>query len=341
MELKDPIELHLQRVNTLDRRQYLRPMGSGELIERAARIYQYTARKIIAQSAVPSILCFIALVFGASFLLPSFFVIVGGDQLTDDITRVVIATVLTLTLAIPLFVYGLSQIFTSAVRESNDFITGDRLPGEVSNAQLAAPNPWKFTALLSFATAESLIPFFITAGLFIAGAVIQGLVPNSLIPGLFGVLGFVMAFLTFFLTPVLLLRNSLIPVVAIVEQNLSKSSRKRGRDLTARKGHVSGIGETMFAALITTVIVGLALFISAQVFTQFILNAGPVKSWLGGILLGDLLSSALAMIPGFTVLWLITPFWAIFCTTAYYDRRIRLEGFDIRMLAKDVLEVRE
>ncbi|MBA4292826.1 hypothetical protein C0431_07615 [bacterium] len=341
MELKDPIELHLKRVNNLDRRQFLRPMSASELLERAARVYQLTARTIIAQSAIPSLLCFIALVFGATFLLPSFFVVVGGDQLGDDLTRVAIAGLLTLFLAVPLFVFGLGQIYSNAVRESNEYILGDRLSGEPANKVLPSPNPWRFTVLLTFATAESLLPFFITSGLFIVGAILQSFTPDSLLPGFLAVLGFMMAFLTFFLTPVLLLRNSLIPVTAIVEQNLTKSSRTRGRELTKRKGHVGGIGETMFSALVTTSFIALALFISAQIFTNLILESAPVKSWLGSILLGDLFRSTLEMLPGFTVLWLITPFWAIFCTVAYYDRRIRLEGFDIRILARDVLEVRE
>ncbi|MFM9873350.1 MAG: hypothetical protein ACKVQS_07790 [Fimbriimonadaceae bacterium] len=341
MELKDPIELHLQRVNSLDRRQFLRPMTSSEKLERSARIYQLSARKILAKTLLPSLFCFVSLIFGGAYLLPSFFVIVGGDQLTDDLSRVGIAAILTIFLAIPLFMFGLGQCFASAVAETNDYITGDRLPGEPAVTKLEIPNPWKFTNLLSLAALESFLPILAASICFLLGAVIQSAAPDSIVPGLLGVIGFLIAMASFVVTPILFFRNCLVPVVAVLEKGDGKSIRTRARMLARSKGNIPGIAESMLHGFVVFLIVGGGLFLMFQIAINLILGMGTIENWLGSVIFGDLIKSAGEMLPLFAIIWLLTPFWAALSTVNYYDRRIKLEGFDIRMLAKDVLEVRE
>lgn len=341
MELKDPIELHLQRVNSLDRRQFLRPMTSSEKLERAARIYQLSARRILAQTLLPSLFCFVSMIFGGAYLLPSFFVIIGGDKLTDDLSRVGIAALLTLFLAIPLFMFGLGQCFATAVSETNDYITGDRLPGEPQVTKLDIPNPWKFTSILSIAALESFLPIFAASLCFILGALVQNTAPDSILPGFLGVIGFLIAMASFVITPILFFRNCLIPVVAVLEKGDSKTIRSRGRYLAKAKGNITGVAESMIHGLIVFLFVGGGLFAMLQIAFSIILGMGAIENWLGSVIFGDLLKSAGQMLPLYAIIWLLTPFWAALCTVNYYDRRIKLEGFDIRMLAKDVLEVRE
>jgi hypothetical protein len=341
MELKDPIELHQQRVNSLDRRQFLRPMTSSEKLERSARIYQLSARQILSQTLLPSLFCFISLIFSGAFLLPGFFVIVGGDKIADDLTRVAISALITIFLAIPLFMFGLGQCFATAVAETNDYITGDRLPGEAPVSKLDIPSPWKFTSLLSVAALEALLPLLLASGCFILGAILQNMVPDSILPGLLGVLGFLIAFAALIITPLLFFRNCLIPVVAVLENGDSKAIRARGRMLAAAKGNITGVAESMIHALVVFLFVGGGIFIMFQIAVNMILGAGTIENWLGSVIFGDLIKSAVQMFPLYAIIWLLTPFWAALCTVNYYDRRIKLEGFDIRMLAKDVLEVRE
>lgn len=341
MELKDPIELHLQRVNSLDRRQFLRPMSSSEKLERAARIYQLSARHILGKTLLPSLFCFISLIFSGAYLLPGFFVIVGGDKLSDDLSRVGISALITIFFAIPLFMFGIGQCFATAVSETNDYITGDRLPGEPSVSTLQIPHPWKFTSLLSVAALESFLPILAASLCFIFGAVIQNVVPDSVIPGLLGIFGFVIAMASFIVTPILFFRNCLIPVVAVLEKGDSKTIRQRGRILAGMKGNISGVGESMFHGLVVFLFVGGGLYIMFKIAVDLILGIGAVDNWLGSVIFGDLIKSAFQMLPLYALIWVLTPFWAALCTVNYYDRRIKLEGFDIRMLAKDVLEVRE
>ena len=341
MELKDPIEHHLQRVNALDRRQFLRPMTSSEVLERSARIYQLAARHILAKTAVPTLFCYIAIVFATTFLLPGFFNVIGGQNLSNDIISISIAAALTLFLALPLFMFGLGQSFSTSVAAVNDYITGDRLPGEPAVEGVPLPNPWEFTVLLTGTTLEAFFPLIGASGLFLIGAVLENLYPNSLLPGLFAIFGVFVAVVAFFLCPILLMRNAIVPIAAIVEQKNGKLARQRGRQLARSTPTTGGIWESMLFGLVVTFFVGLGLFLMLQTVTSLVLGGGPLQNWLGTAIFGDLIRSGIEMIPGYLLLWLLTPFWAALCTTIYYDRRIRLEGYDIRMLAKDVLEVRE
>ena len=42
------------------------------------------------------------------------------------------------------------------------------------------------------------------------------------------------------------------------------------------------------------------------------------------------------LLPGFAVIWLTVPVWCTTCTLLFYERRIRLEGYDIDALAKEI-----
>lgn len=340
MERKDPLTLHQERLNSVDRRQWLHPMTSGEIMEGAARFYQKTARHILPRTALPTALCYIALTFILTFLLPNFYALNGGEQLVDDATRVFAATAITLFVAIPLFVYGLGVSSAIAIQQVSPFITGDRL-SESDNPPLnRLPNPWQFTLFLSLIGAESLSPVLITAGLFLLGAAIQAGAPDSIVPGLIAVLGSIMAFLAFLLTPYLILRNFICPVVYTLETHSIKSAYKRGKYLSRSHNQVSSSVEIGIFLFIISLFIVLGLYAGISMLTSLILESGPVQSMVSGVIWGDLVTSAISMIPGYVVLWFVVPFWASAATLTYYDRRIRLEAFDIRTLAQDVLEVR-
>lgn len=341
MELKDPIELHLERVNSLDRRQFLRPMGSSELLERAARIYQISARDILPRTALPALYCYVALVFAGTFLLPGLFVVSGRDQLAGELSRLAASGALTFFVAMPLFVLGLGQCYAVSVDAVNDYATGDRLPGEPPTGRKLSPNLFRYTLLLTAVTAIAFGPIVASAVVFLGGAFADGLMPDSgfaeisALFGSFGILG------SFVAVPALLLRYSLVPVVAVVEGGTGLQAFRRGTYLAKRHQMVSGVWETAMQAVIVFGFVSAGLLMMIQLATSLIVGAGPVDSWLNGAIFGSLIRSAIWMAPGYILLWLLTPFWAALSTTLYYDRRVRVEGFDIRMLAKDVLEVHE
>jgi len=339
MERKDPLTLHQERLNSVDRRQWLHPMTSSEIMEGAARFYQVSAKHILPKTALPTALCYIALTFMLTFLLPNFYVLTGGEELVNDATRMVAATAITLFVAIPLFVYGLGMSAAVAIQQVSPFITGDNLNYQESN-KTETKNVWQFTLFLSLIGAESLLPVLLSAGMFLLGAMMQAGAPDSLVPGLLAVFGSIMGFLAFFVTPYLILRNLLGPVVFTLENHTIKSAYKRGKYLSKAHNQVGSSVEIGIYLTLISLFIILGLYFGVSMITGLILGSGPVQSFIGSVIWGDLILSAISMIPGYIVLWLVVPFWASAATLSYYDRRIRLEAFDIRTLAQDVLEVR-
>jgi len=51
---------------------------------------------------------------------------------------------------------------------------------------------------------------------------------------------------------------------------------------------------------------------------------------------GVILQKVLELFPLFLAIWIIIPVWCTTTTLLYYERRIRLEGYDILALAQEV-----
>ncbi|MEQ1936128.1 MAG: hypothetical protein ABL962_19915, partial [Fimbriimonadaceae bacterium] len=58
--------------------------------------------------------------------------------------------------------------------------------------------------------------------------------------------------------------------------------------------------------------------------------------WLESSSGADLSTKLLEIIPTFLAIWLLVPVWAVTTTLIYFERRVRLEGYDIEALAQDV-----
>ena len=52
--------------------------------------------------------------------------------------------------------------------------------------------------------------------------------------------------------------------------------------------------------------------------------------------LRPIVEGVLALVPYFLSLWVVIPVWAVTVTIIYFERRVRLEGYDIEALAADV-----
>ena len=50
------------------------------------------------------------------------------------------------------------------------------------------------------------------------------------------------------------------------------------------------------------------------------------------------LVEGMGALPSFLALWLLVPFLSCSLVTIYFDRRVIIEGYDIEMMARDVLQ---
>jgi hypothetical protein len=80
---------------------------------------------------------------------------------------------------------------------------------------------------------------------------------------------------------------------------------------------------------------GLILILGAEALNEIV----GITNWAGALdlrALRPIIEGACDLIPIYLTLWVCVPVWAVTVTIIYYERRVRLEGYDIEALAADV-----
>ena len=63
-----------------------------------------------------------------------------------------------------------------------------------------------------------------------------------------------------------------------------------------------------------------------------------LKNWMPGTLFNLLATATWTLVPVFLILWLILPIWSLGTVATYYATRVRVEGYDIDLLAAEVAQ---
>ena len=335
MDRKDPLTLYEERLNAVDRRRWLHPMSASEIIESSARIYQLCARRILPDSFLYSVVAYFGLSFFAAFVLPTLFGINAGEGLRSDATRALLALVIGFGVAIPAGMFGISGGFAVAMEQAEPIVLGEKNRQSAS----APSHPLRMTVLLTAITFISLSPVLFCAFLVGIGAW-QETIGNENLAVLLGLSGWLLAFVAVPSTAVVFSRLALAPCAMLREKLGIGGAIRRSWLLTRGVKRIGGTTEaTFYVLLIFLVLVG-AIFAIVLTAVQMLRIQPPVDQFLNGAVWGQFGQAALSALPGFFVIWLLTPFLAIAATLMYFDRLIRLEAFDIRVLARDVMEVR-
>ena len=130
--------------------------------------------------------------------------------------------------------------------------------------------------------------------------------------------------------------DSLSVPAAILEHLKANAAAKRSRQLLKRSGyHPSGTG-TIWALYFMLVILMLVLDIGLYASFELLSINEHVSNFFGQAAVGTLFLKALDLIPPFLTIWTLIPVWASVITIVYYERKIRLEGFDIDVLASEI-----
>jgi hypothetical protein len=169
------------------------------------------------------------------------------------------------------------------------------------------------SAYLSTVTSDSNLLSGLTAGVGILAYVVGGLV-------FLAVMG----------------THALAPVVVMVEKLKPKEASKRSRMLLKQAGiHPSG-HVTVWSIYILMFFVVLACLGCFSLVRTLMASFGPTDPWFANLPYAGVWQRAAEMIPTFLTAWVAIPIWATSITVLYYERRVRLEGFDIESLAGDV-----
>ncbi len=304
-------------------------MSASDVVELALEAYRESARALLAASAPSALLTLAGFMFFWSYAFPLFWSTRSPDNIDAQVGEAAVAMALAMFVAAPIMLFGVA--YTAALTTQ---IVADFMVGNVPNVSSARASATRSTGILLKLLLRQLLTggvfFVISVGLLLLSAGLNSdssdLGASALAAGT-AVITFIVG-LAF--APAVMVRDALIPSVAVVEGKPVRESIRRGRDL---------IGSNIGAPLLAVVLI-------AFLFLVFGLGVSSLDAQLGlgewiadtfvGAALHDLFTAAFAYVPWYIVLWVSVPVWSTVCTILYFERRVSREGFDIEVLAQDV-----
>jgi hypothetical protein len=333
----DPIVRYLsQRSAKIDRRTRLRAMTNNEIIDTALRIYQQLGWTFLKLTAVPSLFSLGALAFITTYVLPKAFLTDNPADKGAQIGELMTTLALGLCLGGPLFLLGLSHAMALVTQLVADHMVGN-VPSPDAARESARRTFWPLFKLNLRTTLMASSGLLISLGLFIGSAVLaDNTDAESLWAGLVALLAIGGILVGGVFMALVIGWDAIAGPVAVVERLKGREASRRSRKLLKGAPYImSGYGA------IVTVYIVLAFVSAAMVAGLYgslsVINyEGQAQAFASGLPFGPLLLNAVELLPLYLFVWTMIPAWAVIVTVIYFERRVRVEGYDIEALAGDV-----
>ncbi|MDR3687857.1 MAG: hypothetical protein P4L46_00660 [Fimbriimonas sp.] len=335
----DPVARYLtQRGAKYDRKNRMRPMSTGEMLDTALRIYQRLGLTFLRMTVPAALLCLAAVGFVQNYVAPDLFTTQGSGSGADVIGEVAAALAMAVFMGGPLLLLGWSYSSSLIVHLVSDYLLGNNPDPDAASQTARAVLPRLFVVNLK-ELVLSVSGIVVSTLIMGVGGVIAKTSPDTdatagvvTAIGVLAILPGIFAFLYF------AAHDALAAPVAVIEGARSREASKRSRALLKRSGyHLGGTGTIWALYLLLTVI---ALVLEWGIYA-FVLLLG-IRDHLAALLSflpGEaLFLQAFDLAPSFLVIWTLVPVWASVVTIVYYERRVRLEGFDIDVLASEITD---
>lgn len=291
---------------------------------------------MLPRTFAPSMLCAAAIAFSTTFLQTNLFRTTTGANSAAQFSEAAIAILLTLFVGGPLFIVGVANATGPVIRLASDCMLGNE-PNVKEADSTGARSVSSLTGVM-FGVILRTVWAPLGGLLMLALSVFSDSLPGSLklmgaLPAIIGFLGIALAFI---LVPVVIHRTALAPVLAVLEGISGRAAIKRAVSLMQTDKTLSSSAGTTATFLLLALV--LYASISGGVSAVFgLINLGQIlSSFSPGPWANALITGIVKAFPYWLALWIILPFWGSVITTLYYDRRVRLEGFDIQILAEDI-----
>lgn len=333
----DPVErFFIERTARLNRRARLRVMTSGEVIDHAIRIYQQLGWTFLRLTVIPTLLIVAAFAFINDYVLPSFLTTKDASSLSTQYSEVIFAIGLAVFVGGPLMIIGVSATTAIVTQLVSDYMLGNvpSADGAVRAARrtlgtLIRVHFWEF-----FLACSGILAAF---GLSILSSMLDvSTSQENALAGLVALLafgGFSFGGLIFL---VIVSRHAITAPIAVLEGLGPRDASRRSVTLMKGSGQItSGYGH-VWTLYVVLFFVSLFLGLGLGGFLGVFGFENRLSSFFENLPYSGLLTKAGGLVPLFLWVWTLVPIWAATIAIIYYDRRIRLEGYDIEALAADV-----
>ncbi|HJP82153.1 MAG TPA: hypothetical protein VJ835_01505 [Fimbriimonadaceae bacterium] len=333
----DPVErFFMERAARLNRRARLRVMTSSEVIDQAIRVYQQLGLTFLKTSILPTLLIVAAFAFVGDYIFPSLFTTQNASSLETQFSEVAFATILAGLVGGTLVIIGVSVTSAIVTHLVSDFMLGN-VPSSEGAIRAATRTVGTLIRVHFWEFLLGCGGLVASLGLSIlSSALDQSTSQDNVVAGLIAVLaigGFCVSGIIFLLVAS---RHALAAPIAVLEGKGPRESAKRSAFLLKSSGRIpSGYGHvwSLFTVLF---LVSMLVAGGLSGFLEVVGVQAYLSRELQNVPYGGLLDKAVGLIPMFLWIWAMVPVWSTSITIIYYDRRIRLEGYDIEALAADV-----
>lgn len=320
----------LERRRLADPRPLLRPYEDGEIVDLTTDLYRRLLGELWPKMLGPSLLIFASVVFLFTFIFPGLFQASAGASETQQTAEVLIALGLGVLVCTPMAVGGMATATYHCVKAATRVIMGS--PEEETGLADLAAFVRSYIAhlhLIILPPVISLLAFFGSSRVGEGTTQEDALAVFLTTVGAFALATSVVVFLVF------LGRTLLLGPVMILEGSRGKNALARSRYLISNRPFSPNVVGPMVGVLFACLLILIVLGVGLQVILSLALTAATgLQGQLGpGVSLFFQVVSALPYLGG---IMLVLPLWGIVSTVVYFDRRVRFELLDVRMMAEDL-----
>lgn len=316
-------------------------MGASEIIDLAFRVYRTLGWQILRQTAVPSLFTVGGFAFCTEVVFPMFAVTRSPGDIGAQVWEALATIAIAFFVALPISLVGIA--FTSGVvcKYVSDYVLG-AMPNANGAARAGSKLLWPLMRLHFFEVLYSLSGIIAAILLLLLSAYMESTNPgNAAVAGGVSAIAIFAFIIGFFVFALVAARHSLAPPVMVVEgETRSLHAIKRSvRLLRSTTSHPAGYG-TLGFMLVILPIIALILFPGFGALLGIVDLPTVLRESINVPWLSEAVRGLLRLTPTFLFVWVTVPVWTATVTILYYERRIRLEGLDIEILAHDIARSR-
>lgn len=331
MVTSDPVSRFVsERAARSDRRKRLRSTTFSEAVDLAVRMFQSMGWTFLRVSAAPAFFCLVGIAFVTGFILPNLGTTSHVGNWLAQVGELGETILLAVVVAGPLYLIGTSSISILVTHMVSDHLLGN-VPDERAAKRTLSLNLGRVLGLSFREMLLSLSGVLAATALLVVSAAVNQFAPsNDFVTGITGlcaVIAYCVGGIVFLYVRA---THALAPAVLILEGASMKEAARRSRELS-KEITFELAGQFFLVAIFSAIAVGgwaaIVQFFGLDQMVKQVAESLPIPNlWVG----------AFDIAPAYIVLWFVLPYWSAAVTLAYYDRRIRKEGFDIDALAGDV-----